>query len=79
MIILVNVVDQILGRNGAVTYATVLFKIANGGLSIIENLAKVDVLVPSNLANKLKHINEESSKSVTEELREEFNDKEEDK
>ncbi|WP_425453908.1 phage holin family protein [Oceanobacillus arenosus] len=69
VIILANVVDQILGLQGAVTYATVLFYIANEGLSITENLAQVGVLVPQNLAEKLKHID---SKSATEEIGEEM-------
>ncbi|WP_231710789.1 phage holin family protein [Gracilibacillus suaedae] len=34
VIILANVVDQILGLNGVVNYATVLFYIANEGLSM---------------------------------------------
>jgi len=34
VIILANVIDQILGMSGAITYATVIFYIANEGLSI---------------------------------------------
>lgn len=75
VIILANVVDQILGLNGAVTYATVLFYIANEGLSIIENLASVGVAVPPGLAKKLDSMNDDS-KSVTQEMKEEFSDKE---
>lgn len=71
VIILANVVDQILGLNGAVTYATVLFYIANEGLSILENLAQVDVLVPTSLAEKLRSI-ESSGKRVSDELKDEF-------
>lgn len=56
VIILANVVDQILGLNGAVTYATVLFYIANEGLSIVENMAVLGVLVPAGLAEKLRII-----------------------
>lgn len=56
VIILANVIDQILGMNGAITYATVLFYIANEGLSITENLAEMGVLIPAGLAEKLKHI-----------------------
>ncbi|WP_277679215.1 phage holin family protein, partial [Gracilibacillus dipsosauri] len=41
VIVVANVIDQILGLQGAVTYATVLFYIANEGLSIMENLAEV--------------------------------------
>ncbi|EPD52741.1 toxin secretion/phage lysis holin [Paenisporosarcina sp. HGH0030] len=62
VIILANVIDQILGMGGAVTYATVIFYIANEGLSILENLAQLDVLVPTNLAEKLKVI--DSSPSI---------------
>ncbi|WP_432806492.1 phage holin family protein [Lederbergia lenta] len=70
MIILANVIDQILGMNGTITYATVLFYIANEGLSIIENMAELGVLVPTNLAEKLKVI--DSGKGLTEELGEEL-------
>src|SRR5690625_4320628 len=70
VIILANVVDQILNLNGAVTYATVLFYIANEGLSILENLAEIGVLVPANLAEKLKVI--ESEKSFAEEVQDEL-------
>lgn len=55
-IILANVIDQILGMGGAITYATIIFYIANEGLSITENLAQLGVLVPTNLAEKLKVI-----------------------
>ncbi|MGP4038322.1 phage holin family protein [Gracilibacillus sp. D59] len=79
VIILANVVDQILGLNGAVTYATVLFYIANEGLSIVENLAEVGVLVPSGLAEKLRAIDKDNSTGITQEIRTEFNDKEEEK
>ncbi|MEK3890260.1 phage holin family protein [Bacillus sp. FSL K6-3431] len=70
VIILANVIDQILGMNGAITYATVLFYIANEGLSILENMAAIGVLVPTNLADKLKGI--DSSKSLPEEIGEEL-------
>lgn len=71
MIILANVIDQILGLQGAVAYATVLFYIANEGLSIIENLAKVGVLIPPNIAEKLNSI-ESSGKSESDEIRDEL-------
>lgn len=77
VIILANVIDQILGLKGAVTYATVLFYIANEGLSIIENLAVVGVLVPKTIAEKLNTI--ESGKSFSEEVSEEMSGSEVDK
>jgi len=73
VIILANVIDQILNLSGAVTYATVLFYIANEGLSIVENLAQVGVVVPTNLAKKLKYI-DSTGKSVAEEIKEEMTD-----
>lgn len=74
VIILANVIDQILALNGAVTYATVLFYIANEGLSIVENLAEIGVLVPAGIADKLKKMNEQSS-SVSDEIKEELTHK----
>ncbi len=77
VIILANVVDQILGLGGAVTYGAVIFYIVNEGLSIIENLAKLDVLVPKDLAEKLKGI-DNSSDTLPDEIRKEFSTREED-
>lgn len=78
VIILANVVDQILDLQGAVTYATVLFYIANEGLSILENMAQLGVLIPDSLADKLKDI-DNSGQTLPEEMREEFSSKGEDK
>jgi toxin secretion/phage lysis holin len=78
VIILANVVDQILGLNGAVTYATVLFYIVNEGLSILENLANVGVVVPDKLAEKLKSI-DNSGDTLPEEVRKEFSAKEDER
>lgn len=74
VIVLANVVDQILGLEGAVAYATVLFYIANEGISIIENLADMDVIVPKALAEKLHSI-DNSDKSIGKEIKEEFTSK----
>ena len=71
VIILANVVDQILGMDGAITYATVIFYIVNEGLSIIENLAEVGVVVPPALADKLKHI-DNSGETLPEQVGEEL-------
>jgi len=56
VIITANIVDQVLALNGTLTFATVLFYIANEALSITENMAELGVLVPTNLAEKLKVI-----------------------
>ncbi|WP_424475531.1 phage holin family protein [Oceanobacillus kimchii] len=75
VIILANVVDQILGLNGAVTYATVIFYIANEGLSILENIVAVGVNVPEGLKKRLKNINEQEETNITSEIKEEFTTK----
>lgn len=59
-IILGNVMDNILGLNGAIAYGTVLFYIANEGLSILENLSQIGVKVPKVISEKLHVIQEEN-------------------
>lgn len=71
VIIVANIMDQILNLDGALVFSTVLFYIANEVLSIIENMAELGVLVPANLAEKLKVI-ESGSQSFPDEVREEL-------
>lgn len=61
IVILANIMDNILALNGAVAMATVLFYIANEGLSIIENLAQIGVKVPKVISDKL-HVIESDNK-----------------
>ncbi|MCT6924116.1 phage holin family protein [Metasolibacillus sp.] len=56
VIITANIIDQVLSLGGTLTFATVLFYVANEALSITENMAQLGVLVPQNLAEKLKVI-----------------------
>src|SRR5690625_7983704 len=70
VIILANVVDQILGMDGAITYATVIFYIVNEGLSIIETLGEIGVLIPPALADKLKN-SDNSGDTLPEQMGEE--------
>jgi toxin secretion/phage lysis holin len=60
IIILANIIDVVLGLNGTVAFITVLFYIANEGLSIEENLARIGVKVPSVIADKLHVIQSEN-------------------
>lgn len=71
VIITANIIDQILNLEGTLTFATVLFYIANEGLSIFENMAQLGVLVPSNLAEKLKVIDSTKHKKngITDEIK----------
>lgn len=62
VIILANIIDIILALNGAVAVATVLFYIANEGLSILENLSQIGVKVPKVISDKLHVINSEGKK-----------------
>lgn len=81
VIIVANIIDQVLSLSGTLTFATVLFYIANEALSITENMAELEVLVPQNLAEKLKVIEttKHEKESFTEELLEEMAGKSVDK
>lgn len=74
VIITANIIDQVLNLGGTLTFATVLFYIANEGLSIFENMAQLGVLVPSNLAERLKVIetNKPTQTSIVNEINEEL-------
>jgi len=71
VIVVANIMDQILNLEGALVFSTVLFYIANEILSIIENMAELEVLVPSNLAEKLKVIDSDKS-TISKEIKEEL-------
>ncbi|TYS46772.1 holin [Bacillus infantis] len=58
-IILANVIDVVLDLKGSVAFVTVLFYIANEGLSILENLTQLGVKVPSFIKDKLLVIQQE--------------------
>ncbi|WP_422124790.1 holin family protein [Planococcus sp. X10-3] len=72
VIIVANIIDQILGLNGAITYATVVFYIANEVLSITENLAEIGVLVPKEIAEKLKVMKSDETSSLGNQMKEEL-------
>lgn len=61
-IIAANIIDIVLQLNGAIAYATVLFYIANEGLSVVENLAAIGVKVPSVILDKLHVIQSDDKK-----------------
>ena len=60
VVILANIIDQICNLNGVLVFGTVLFYIANEGLSIVENLAQMGVKVPGFIKDKLQVIEDES-------------------
>ncbi|MBM7605972.1 toxin secretion/phage lysis holin [Metabacillus crassostreae] len=61
-IIAANIIDVVLNLGGAIAYATVLFYIANEGLSVVENLAEIGVKVPTVILNKLHVIQPNNEK-----------------
>lgn len=63
IIILANIIDQILQLKGGLLMITIFYYIANEGLSIVENCAEMDVLVPEQIKERLKVIKNESEKS----------------
>jgi len=79
VIITANIIDQVLSLNGTLTFATVLFYIANEALSITENMAQLEVLIPKQLAEKLKVIESQSEERFTNEMINELTGKDVDK
>ncbi|AJH24059.1 phage holin family protein [Bacillus velezensis] len=53
VIIVANIIDTITNLNGVLTFGTVLFYIANEGLSITENLAQIGVKIPAVITDRL--------------------------
>ncbi|MEN2439551.1 holin family protein [Bacillus subtilis] len=64
VVIVANIIDTILNLNGVLTFGTVLFYIANEGLSITENLAQIGVKIPAAITDRL-HVIEEENKQTT--------------
>lgn len=62
IIILANVIDQIMSLQNGLLMITVFYYIAHEGLSIIENCAEMDVLVPEQIKDKLKVMEDNNKK-----------------
>ena len=60
VIVLANVLDNVLKLNGGLVMATMIFYIANEGLSILENCSQLGILVPPVIVDKLKVIQDEN-------------------
>ncbi len=63
IIIAANIIDVILGLNGTVAIATVLFYLANELLSITENCAELGIPIPQFITDKLHVLSEEKDKN----------------
>lgn len=58
-----NIVDTILNLTGVLTFGTVLFYIANEGLSITENLAQIGVKIPAAITDRLHVIENDNDQT----------------
>ncbi|MCY8280202.1 holin family protein [Bacillus inaquosorum] len=67
VVIVANIIDTILNLNGVLTFGTVLFYIANEGLSITENLAQIGVKIPAAITDRLHVIEEENEQTTKDE------------
>ncbi|MCV2515335.1 phage holin family protein [Bacillus subtilis] len=65
VVIVANIIDTILNLNGVLTFGTVLFYIANEGLSITENLAQIGVKIPAAITDRL-HVIENDNEQTKE-------------
>ncbi|MBG9768704.1 phage holin family protein [Bacillus vallismortis] len=63
VVIVANIIDTILNLNGVLTFGTVLFYIANEGLSITENLAQIGVKIPAAITDRLHAIENDNEQT----------------
>lgn len=56
VVVLSVVIDNLLGQSGIIRSLVIYFFVANDGLSIIENLAELDVKLPQKLIDSLEQI-----------------------
>lgn len=56
LIALSVIIDRITGTNGIVRTLIIYYLVANEGLSIIENLAEMNIIVPDFIKDKLEQI-----------------------
>ena len=63
VVIVANIIDTITNLNGVLTFGTVLFYIANEGLSITENLAQIGVKIPAVITDRLHVIESDNDKT----------------
>ena len=57
-----SVVDHLTGDTGFIRTSIIYYLVANEGLSIIENLGEIDVLVPEFLKDKLEQLKDKEVK-----------------
>lgn len=61
VVIIGNIIDNILNLNGALVLIIMFYYIATEGLSILENLAEMNVPFPEQIKNKLEVLKDKGS------------------
>lgn len=61
VVIVANIMDNILNLNGALVVIIMFYYIATEGLSILENLAEMDVPFPEQIKDKLEVLKDKGS------------------
>ena len=56
------VIDKLTGNTGYVRTMIIYYLVANEGLSILENLGEIGIIVPEFLKNRLEQLKEENKK-----------------
>lgn len=56
------IVDHIVGETGTIRTLVIYFFVANDGISIIENMAKINIPLPKKLVDTLEQLRKESEK-----------------
>ena len=60
------IIDNIAGNTGLIRTMVIYYLVANEGLSIVENLSAMDILIPDFLKNKLEQLKDSNSKGGNE-------------
>lgn len=58
LVALAVIIDKLTGESGLIRTAIIYYLVSNEGLSIIENLGEIGILVPEFLKKKLKQLQE---------------------
>ena len=56
MVVVSNVIDELLGQTGAIRTLTIYYICCNEGISILENLSAMNIIVPDWLKKKLVQV-----------------------
>lgn len=63
IIVVANMIDEMLGKTGTIRTLTIYYICCNEGLSIIENLSAMNIIVPKWLKEKLIQVKKETEEN----------------